>query len=266
MKIYFPDYTNFVPDWKKTSCEREADENNHYQCMEDITKYINYLFLPEENEKNGNEIIKTNNKKRQILNDLQEDIQQSIINNKICKFVCVEFNERKKNIEGILRQYPIEIKEFWKQETNKLVEIEQNNKIKSNAFVYENAEKIFTLISDIKDEIEFSLKEKKRDENERYREKIRVLQGKEKRVLLSDEEKKEKKKLSQIKFKEKNSKPPRVLLSDEEKKENKKLSQIKFKEKNNKPPRVLLSDEEKREKKKLANQKYREQVKQKVDE
>jgi hypothetical protein len=266
MKIYFPDYEDYKPHWRNTTIEWEAKEDDHYKCVDDIKNYIILGSQNRANKKNGNEVITTENQKLKLLNDLEEDIRKSMLNNKYCSFVCKEFGHKKKDIECKLLQYPIgEIRDKWKQEADKLIKIEDNNRIQSNKFVKQNSEEIYKMISDRRDEILLLTKEKKKEENKRYRENIKILQGKEQRVLLTEEQKEENRKVAQEKYKQKNSKPPRVLLTEEQKEEHKKIAIQKFKEKNNKPTKVKLTEDEKKEKKKLANQKYREQVKQKED-
>lgn len=237
MKLLFPEYENERPKWTNTYFEREADENNYYKCFDDFKNYVNFCL-------ESNPAVKklTPNQKIKTINDLEEDIKKSITNNKICKFLINEYNDKKNNIEFILKQYPnsyIDVRSKWKQETDKLVKIEKENLIKSNNFVKENKEEIFKLFLDLKDEIKILLKEKKKESNKKYYESVRSLLD--------------------IK--------PREILTEEQKEENRKLSQKKYKEKQleliGKQPRVKLTEEEKKEKKKLANEKYREKAKQK---
>jgi hypothetical protein len=269
MKLIFPDYVNNKPDWRGNTCEREADENNHYKCIDDIKNYIDLCFEPREAKKTSNIVILSNKQKLQIINELEEDIKKSITNNKLCRFVTNEFEDRKKNIEYILIQYPIDIKDKWKEQTNKLVEIERNNMRKSNTFVKQNKEEIFKLFLDIKDEIKILLKEKKKESNKKYYESVRDLLDIKPREILTEEQKKQNRELSikkyYEKFREIHDIKPREILTEEQKEENRKLSQKKYKEKQleliGKQPRVKLTEEEKKEKKKLANEKYREKSK-----
>ncbi len=272
MKLLFPEYENERPKWTNTYFEREADENNYYKCFDDFKNYVNFCLGLKPAVKSDGNIKLTPNQKIKTINDLEEDIKKSITNNKICKFLINEYNDKKNNIEFILKQYPnsyIDVRSKWKQETDKLVKIEKENLIKSNNFVKENKEEIFKLFLDLKDEIKILLKEKKKESNKKYYESVRSLLDIKPREILTEEQKKQNRELSikkyYEKFREIHDIKPREILTEEQKEENRKLSQKKYKEKQleliGKQPRVKLTEEEKKEKKKLANEKYREKSK-----
>jgi hypothetical protein len=183
MKIEFPIYENGQRIWTNEIQIKEVDELDYCKTIEDLNNFIDYLLVGTE--------FKTNIKLFEFIEQIKHNINTAIETKKVISFLDEIYQHWKKEegfYDGILYDYPINIKSYWEEKKNELHKQKKINLSKTNAYIKQNKDIVFEILDNKKIDILNNIKEKKQLYNKNYKNKlIKVGLAKEK-VLLTDEE------------------------------------------------------------------------------
>jgi len=259
MKVQFPRFENYTKHWSNEVFEREVNENNYFHTLDDFKNYLQLHY----------DILTI-----AICDEIKNNIEDAIENKKLAKMFTDDVKQFKQGKLILINQYPFgEIREYWSNQYDLLVEEYIKIARLNNQFIKNNKDEVFSYLNESKISKIVSLKEQRKIANKKYyenrRQELNIENSKEKHVL-TEEEKKDQRKIANKKYYEKrrqelnieNSKEKHVL-TEEEKKEKKKLANKKYYENRrqelnieNSKEKHVLTEEEKKEKKKLANKTY----------
>lgn len=198
MKFDFPVYEKGVRAWTNEVITKEVDELDYCQTTEDLNNFIDFLLLGEE--------FKNNLQLFQFIEKTKDNINVAIESKQVICFLDEIYTHWKKSegyYDGLIREYPDHIKDYWIQKKNELYKQKKINLSKTNAYIKQNKDTVFQILDDKKIDILNKIKEKKRLYNKNYRDKLKKVGLIKERVLLTDEERKERKKEANKKYREK---------------------------------------------------------------
>lgn len=212
MKILFPRYENEQPHWTNEKYEREVNENECIHSIEEFRQYITNIF--------GTLTI-------EICDDIKEQITKAIENNTGINFLTNDLNNFNKSMMKLIISYPIgEIRDYWKEKGEALINDYKTLMKRNQIFIKENKDIIFNMLDENRFKLLDELKSKRQLANKKYYEKQKNKLHITPRILLTSEEKKQKKQLANKQYYETKIKDviktERVKLTEEEKRLNRK--------------------------------------------
>lgn len=194
MRVEFPEYRDGVKHWNNEVFVREVDENNYCKTIEDVDKIIEEM-VEYKYFKNKVDVIK-------YIETIKDEITTANLNNKLPKFINELYKEWKSvnKCDIILKDYPFGVKEYWKQKEDELLEIGKQNWIKTGKYIMNNLVEVINLLEQKQNIIIEKVRERRRQYNEAYRNKLKETKIIKERVVLTPEERAEHIKQSKHKY------------------------------------------------------------------
>lgn len=205
MRIEFPRYENGQKHWNNEIYNVDFDENSYCKTIEDVNKIIEEYIDIKSNDPKANKELKLKHMLHLFkhLDDLIEDLKITANTTKTPKFINTAYTMAKKgyNCNDYLDDYPQKVREHYAEEANKLYKAIDDVWKKNVKFVKDNKDDVIELLNRQKLNYIDKAKQKRKEYNIAYRNKlIQLKMIKPRDTILTDEERREHRKLTNQKY------------------------------------------------------------------